>query len=157
MCLVIWSLGVLGPGPGHNTVIPTFIAVAVRAGINYLFDMPLFAETYRRLQYKQWLASLSVHGDTLAQGASFKPDYGLMHQYRPQWTLALIVFAGCLFLLVGVSLHSYNCRILGGILLVENVPRASMELLWRRTRIGLWGRRFANRWLHRISWEADAS
>lgn len=155
VCLIIWSLGLFGPGVGQNTVIPAFIAVAVRASINYLFDMPLLNEMYQRLQYKQWSASLSVHGEASAH-SSFKPDYGPLYQYRPQWTMALIIFIGCLFLQVGILLPSYSCRILGGILLVETIPRVSVELLWRRTRVGGWGTRFANRWLHRNSWEADA-
>lgn len=124
----------------------------MRAGINYFFDMPLLDETYRRLQYKQWSASLNMHS---APG-HFKPDYGSLYQYRPQWTMVLIVLTGCVFLLVGIVLPSYSCRILGGILLVETIPRVTVELVWRRTRVGDLGTRFANRWLHRIKWEGDS-
>lgn len=156
-CILIWSLGVFGKGVGlYSTAVPALVAAFIRANVGRYFELPLLVEAYKRLEYKQWSASLDA--PRVAENArfSYRPDNGPLYQYRPQWIAGVVILAGCILLYAGFSLHFYSATILGAILIIETVPRITVEILWRRTRLGDFGRRFAQRWLHRVYWEADS-
>lgn len=156
-CVLIWVLGVFGKGVRlYSTAVPALIAAFIRVNIGRYFELPLLIETYKRLEHKQWSASLDGARDVTGRRLTYKADNGPLYQYRPQWIAGAITLAGCSLLILGFPLGSYNARILGAILILETVPRVLIELLWRRTRMGDVGRIFVQRWLHRIYWEADS-
>lgn len=155
-CIVGWSLGVFGKGVGfYSTAVPALCTAFVRANIGRYLELPLLIETYQRLERKGWSASLDARKDINSVKPPFSPDKGPLYQYRPQWIAGVITLTGCLLLVLGFPWHQYSARILGAILIIETVPRVLVELLWRRTRVGEFGRRFINTWLHRVYWEAD--
>lgn len=156
-CVLVWVLGAFGKGVRlYSTALPALIAAFIRVNIGRYFELPLLIETYKRLEHKQWSASLDERRDMTGRRSFHIPDEGPLYQYRPQWIAGIIILAGCSLLIMGFPLDSYNARILGAILILETVPRVLVELLWRRTRLGDFGRMFVQRWLHRIYWEADS-